>query len=375
MKGLNNFGFTPRLDWFPGGRNGLVTSTDEQGVHLWFAGIRTGPKRKLIGGAPSESESQPSLSPDGKKMIYVQSRVDFMIVSASLSDATVKRVISSEMQTGMPAWALHRQEFVYDSIRSGSAAIWMRGEGGDRPVVTEETFPSGTTNKFATPALSPGADRLVYTRMDQDQQTHNWISSVSGGPPVRLTNSKDVVERGGSWSPDAGKIVYWAYRDGVASIMVVPATGEATPVMLRSRVGNPVPEWSPDGQWIRFLDPTDAGWTLISPDGKTLRSYGEPETVQMTFSSDSKRLYGIRIEPDRCVLYSLDIASKEEKTIGEISKDFTPVSYSNPGIRLSLSPDGKSILFPAMRRSSGLWMLEGFDRPGWLDDLREIMPW
>jgi hypothetical protein len=57
----------------------------------------------------------------------------------------------------------------------------------------------------------------------------------------------------------------------------------------------------------------------------------------MTFSPDSKHLYGIRVEPDKCILYSLDIATKEEKVIGDISRDFTPVSYSNPGIRLSVS--------------------------------------
>jgi hypothetical protein len=95
----------------------------------------------------------------------------------------------------------------------------------------------------------------------------------------------------------------------------------------------------------------------------------------MTFSADSKRLYGIRVDQDRRTLYSLDIATKEEKTIGEIGKDFTPSSYNNPGVRLSLSPDGKSILYPALRVSSSLWMLEGFDQPGWLDQLREMMPW
>jgi Tol biopolymer transport system component len=375
MKTLNNFGGTPRWSWFPGGHNGFVSLTDELGLHLWFAGIRSGAMRKLMSGTPSESESEPSLSPDGKKMTFVQSRVDYMIVSASLSDATVKRVISSETQTGMPAWAPHQQEFVYDSFRNGSHAIWMRGEGWDRPIVTEESFPPGTTNGFASPALSPGADRLVYTRSDKDQQFHTWISSVSGGPPVRLTATHDVVERGGSWSPDGGSITYWQYRDGVPSVMVVRATGEATPVMLRQHVANPLPEWSPDGQWIKFMDSGDAGWTLASPDGKTLRSYGEPNTTQMTFSPDSKRLYGIRVEPDRCVLYSLDIATKEQKVIGDISKDFTPASYSNPGVRLSLSPDGKSLLFPAVRRSSSLWMMEGFDQPGWLDGLREMMPW
>jgi Tol biopolymer transport system component len=298
-----------------------------------------------------------------------------MIVSASLSDASVERVVSSEVATGMPAWALHRKAFVYASERSGSSAIWMRGEDGERPIVTADSFPSGTRNSLMLPALSPQADRVVYTRGSDYQ--FNWISSLSGGPPVRLTSAKDVIERGGSWSPDGGRIVYWQFRNGSVSVMVVRTTGEATPVVLCEKAGMPLPEWSPDGQWIKFIDgrTAGAGWTLISPDGKTLRTYGEPNTIEMTFSADSNRLYGIRVEPDRRTLFSLDIATKVVKTIGEIGKDFTPSSYSNPGVRLSLSPDGKSILYPATRRTSSLWMMEGFDRPGWLDRLREMIPW
>lgn len=52
------------------------------------------------------------------------------------------------------------------------------------------------------------------------------------------------------------------------------------------------------------------------------------------------------------------------KNIGEIGKDFTPLSYSNPGIRLSLAPDGKIILCPAARRTNTLWMLERFRPAG-----------
>jgi Tol biopolymer transport system component len=375
MKSFNSMGGTPRFSWFPGGRNAIVSSNDEQGVHLWVAGIHTGPRRQITASTSSQAESQPALSPDGKRLLFVQGSTDYMIVSASLSDATVKRVISSEMLTGMPAWARHQQEFVYVTFRNGSPEIWMRGEGWDRPIVTAQAFPASTTEGFATPTLSPAADRLFYSRSDS-QLIQNWISSVSGGPPVRLTNTKDIYERGGAWSPDGGSIVYWDYGKGVTSIKVVKTTGEAAPVTLRQRVGNPLPQWSPDGQWISFFDPADgAGWSVISPDGKTVRSFGEQPTVQMTFSADSKRLYGIRVEADRCVLYSLDIATKDEKIIGDISKDFTPVSYSNPGIRLSLSPDGNSLLYPAMRRSSSLWMLEGFYQPGWFDNLREMLPW
>src|SRR5450432_3909680 len=334
--------------WFPNGRSGVWAF----GGHLWVAGTRAGVRQAVTSGISSESQSQPALSPDGRQLLFKQSKTDYMIVSASLSDASVERVISSEAATGMPAWASHRKAFVYASERSGGSAIWMRGEDGDRPIVTADSFPAGSRGSFILPTLSPEADRVLYTRgTGGSDNQFNWISSLSGGPPVRLTNAKDVIERGGSWSPDGGRIVYWQFRNGFVSVMLVRTTGEATPVVLCEKAGLPLPEWSPDGQWIKFIDARTpgAGWTLSSPDGKTLRSYGEPNTIAMTFSADSKRLYGIRMEPNRRTLFSLDIATKEVKTIGEISKDFTPASYSNPGVRLSLSPDGKSILYPATR--------------------------
>ena len=359
---------------FPDSRTGIWSF----GGHLWLAGIRSGVRQAITTGISSESQSQPALSPDGKQLLFVQSRRDYMIVSASLSDASVERVISSEVVAGMPAWALHRNAFAYASDRSGSSAIWMRGEDGDRPIVTADSFPAGNRNTFILPTLSPQADRVLYTRASagSDDQ-YNWISSLSGGPPIRLTDAKDVIERGGSWSPDGGRIAYWQFRNGFVSIMVVRTTGEAAPVVLCERAGSPLPEWSPDGQWIKFVDARtpDAGWTLSSPDGKTLRSYGEPKIIEMTFSADSKRLYGIRTESGRRTLFSLDVATKELKTIGEVNKDFIPSGYNNPGVRLSLSPDGKSILYPVYRRSFSLWMMEGFDRPGWVDRLREMMPW
>jgi Tol biopolymer transport system component/predicted Ser/Thr protein kinase len=359
--------------WFPDGRSGVWSF----GRHLWLAGIRSGMREPITSGISSESQTQPALSPDGRRLLFSQSRTDYMILSASLSDASVERIISSEAITGMPAWAAHRQAFVYVSERSGSSAIWMRSEDGDRPVVTADSFPSGTRSGFILPTLSPQADRVLYTRgAGGSKGQYSWISSLSGGPPVRLTNSKDVIERGGSWSPDGSRLAYWQLQNGVVSIMVVRTTGEATPVVLAEKTGTALPEWSPDGQWIKFFDVRNgAGWSLISPDGKTLRSLGGPHAVEMTFSADSKRLYGIRAEADRRALFSLDIATKEVKTIGEISKDFAPSSYSNPGIRLSLSPDGKSILYPATRETSSLWMMEGFNQPSWVEQLRDMMPW
>jgi hypothetical protein len=100
---------------------------------------------------------------------------------------------------------------------------------------------------------------------------------------------------------------------------------------------------------------------LISPDGKTVRALGVADAIEMTFSKDSRLLYGIRRDQKRVRLFSLDIETRAVKNIGDLAKDFVPYSYLGPGIRLSLSPDGKSILYPALRNSASLWMLEGFE--------------
>jgi Tol biopolymer transport system component len=290
----------------------------------------------------------------------------------------VHRLISSERQTGMPAWAAQRDVFAYVGDRRGTDAIWVRSGGVDRPVVTMETFPNGTTGALMTPALSPGADRLLFTRIDKDQRVSNWIVSLAGGSPVRLTNS-DGIEVAGAWAPDGSAVAYLRYQVPKAALMTVKASGEATPVVLRDNLtnntGSFVPSWSPDGKWILYRGDPDGGWGLISPDGKSQRSIGEPKTGALVFSPDSKKLYGIRVEQAKNELFSLDLATNQSKAIAEIPRDFTPVSFDNPGLRFTLSPDGKSILYPAFRRSGSLWMMEGFDGLNWSERLREMLPW
>jgi serine/threonine protein kinase len=49
-------------------------------------------------------------------------------------------------------------------------------------------------------------------------------------------------------------------------VSIVRTTGEATPVVLREHIYFVLPEWSPDGQWITFLDKD--GWPLFLQTGK-----------------------------------------------------------------------------------------------------------
>jgi dipeptidyl aminopeptidase/acylaminoacyl peptidase len=138
--------------------------------------------------------------------------------------------------------------------------------------------------------------------------------------------------------------------------MKVKATGQATPILLKSGVlGAHIPSWSPDGKWIAF------GQELISADGKTTRSLGDRGSQHYVFSADSRLVYGIRTVGDHNSLFSVDIATGVEKVLGDWGKSFTPSSSLGPGIRFSLAPDGKSFVYAVVKRSSNLWMLEGFE--------------
>lgn len=165
-----------------------------------------------------------------------------------------------------------------------------------------------------------------------------------------------------AWSPDGARIVYRRLAEGITSIMIAKTSGQATPVELVRKASNPLPDWSPTGEWITYPSAPDA-WSLISPDGKDKRNLGKIATQHLTFSREGKTLYGIRAEGEHQYLFSLTIATGQMKTIGDVGSEFATRSYLNPRVRFSVSPDGESILYPTNSTKTGLWMLEGFDKP------------
>jgi len=373
LPGVARFAGNPQVSWLPDSRHivlAMQVKSDDVHRHLWIADIDSGRRRPLTGGLSSEFE--PDVSPDGSRILFRKMQTEYSLVSVALNTAAADRIVTSEIELRMPAWARHQEEFTYQSNRNGPPEIWLHANGWDRPVVGPAQFPAGSTSLFLTPALSPGGDRVVYSRAASDGSTYNWISSVSGGSPMRLTNESNVSEFGGSWSPDGKSFAYLRLANGKTDLAVVRTSGEAIPVIIRRNIGSRVPDWSPDGRWIAVYD---QGAKIVSPDGKIVRDLGYPDAIQFTFSKDSRVLYGIREHDGRPQLFSVDIETRNQKVIGEFDKDLLPYSNLNPSIRLSLSPDGKSILFSAQKTSASIWMLEGFDPPTWMERLREMLPW
>jgi Tol biopolymer transport system component len=317
----------------------------------------------------TSSEVHPSVSPDGNTALYLQNETHLDVVSVSLADGTATTLIATGHEEGMPAWAANQPKLVWVTNRNGPYEIWIReSDGAERPLVTAADFPAGTTKLLLTPSLSPQGDRVAYERIDRDGTMRIWISSVSGGAPVRLTNAEPEIENSSGWSPDGRQYVYLQSAKSSNSVMIARTSGNAAPMVLKDNVEGQLPCWSPQGDWIAYAD--SAGWHLISPDGKSTKSLGAIPTSYLAFSRDGKLLFGIlhgttEADQEKATLFSLDPATLRLKTIRELGRDLRPLSSFHRSIRFSLSPDGASITYARGDRRSDIWMLQGYRQPGW----------
>ena len=352
---LTPYGGTPEFAWMPDSRHVVLSfaSSPVSSSQLWMADTASRERIALTSG--TVGHGYVAASPDGQRIVFSESADDFDLASVDLQHATARRLIATQRDEYMPAWAAKQPVLAYVTNRNGPHEIWLHTTGPDRPVVTPRDFPPGTTQWFLAPALSPDGGRLIYERFEIQGGSRLWISATSGGAPVPLTSDATATEFPGAWSPDGNWFVYGAIRNGLWDLLKVKSTGQASPVMVKHDLHSAeVPVWSPAGDWILF------GNDLYSADGQNSRSIGKHGSPNYAFSADGKLLYGIRHDGERNLLFSVDVAGGGEKVLGDLGREFAPASNFSPAIRFSVAPDGNSFIYSVATRHSNLWMFEGF---------------
>jgi len=365
LANLRESPFTPSFDWFPDSRHIAVGLPVVSGgpINLWQADVFGSGVYPLT--ASPSSQFQPAVSPGGKAILFTEGSSDYDLAYVTLADGKTEKVLSTARDEFHPAWAHESLSYAYVTNVNGAPEIWLHGEdGAARPVVTSEAFAPERIDFFMNPSPFPKADRVIYTAKGSSSGiAYLWISSATGGAPARVTNSTDAYEYAGALSPDGKQAVYLAAKGSRASLMRVKTSGQSTPVLVREDVDPVLPSWSPDGNWITAK--INRKWNLVSSDGMQLRSLGDLDADHLAFSTDGSRLYSIHKDggKDRQVLVYIPAAGGKETLVGEIAKDFRPVSPLNPGFRLSVCPDGATALFTVGKYRANIWLFEGFKPP------------
>jgi eukaryotic-like serine/threonine-protein kinase len=354
--------------WFPDSRHLAVNGGDFENT-MFVVDATDGSSRVIY--RVSGRLIDPSVSPDGKKILYGSGAAQWDVLEVSLADAHVHTLVGGGGVSWQPDWAPSGTHFLFSTFGEGSGGGIVdrsAAEGFSRRVADA---PPGRDTYTLGPRWAPDGTRFLFA---EGQAAHMQlaVANASGRRPIVLT--ENVMEHAHAWSPDGQWVVFLRRAGGQEQVVKMKPVAGASPIVLAS--GSPAADdysmiqWSPAGEWIAYR--SAAGTSMISPDGKAARLLTAHNLLAFAFSEDGAQVYGVvRNSAGQGALWqlhSIDVKSGADRLLAPL--DFPAYTANIAGF--SLHPDGKRFLTSIAKWPYDIWMLEGFDPPRqktWLDRL------
>jgi Tol biopolymer transport system component/predicted Ser/Thr protein kinase len=297
-------------------------------------------------------ELYPSLSPDGKVLIYAgSSSGDWDIYWQRVEGRKPRNLTDdSESDDTQPAFSPDGEHIAFRSERDKGGIFIMGATGESARRLTDFGY---------FPAWSPdGREVAVSTIMYHDpnvrtlRQSAVWVVNVATGEKRQLTDERTGDAAQPQWSPSGARIAYWGrHKGGQRDLWTIPARG-GDPVQVTDDEAfdwNPV--WSPDGRYVYFASDRGGQMNLwrIPIDEQTGRVTGasEPLTAPSTyaqhvaFSRDGRRAAYVN-QVRSTNIYTVPFSPYKEEFTGSpaaVTQGFRHAAAPD------LSPDGEWFVY------------------------------
>ncbi len=307
------------------------------------------------------SESFPSLSPDGKNLLYVKAHdgrrnVYFQPVGGgNFNDLTA----DSPADDTQPAFSPDGTRIVFRSEREGGGLFLMGITGGSVRRLTDSGFgfnpawsPDGTKIAFATEGVAGPLQRRLFSQI--------LVVEVATSK-TRVVAKNDAVQP--SWSPHGQRIAYWGVPAGSSQriLYTLPAAGGTPQPAIQDGHMNWNPVWSADGNHLYYISDRSGSMNVwrLPIDEATGEPQGEPEPV--TSSSQSLGLLSLS---GRRIAYATDEGKSnlERWTLDPVTFKVAdkplPVTQGSRSVRsAAVSPDGQWIAFDTSFPQEDLYLV------------------
>jgi Tol biopolymer transport system component len=295
-------------------------------------------------------ESFPSLSPDGKTLVYVSAAdgdADIFIRRVGGYNPVNLTADSPGDDTG-PVFSLDGGRIAYSSGLGGIFTMGATGESARR--VSDIGY---------NPAWSPdgreivvGSEPVRHPLSRSSSSSELWALDVGTGAKRRIPTG-DAVQP--AWSPHGHRIAYWGLRAGKAGqrdIWTVAARGGGTPVSVTDDAFvDWSPVWSRDGKHLYFSSDRTGTMNLwrVAIDEESGRVSGAPEPITMpaawsghySFSADGRQL-AFQVVDSRTDVARIAF----DPGAGGVRGSPEPVlKGSREAIAFDVSPDGNWLVF------------------------------
>jgi Tol biopolymer transport system component/predicted Ser/Thr protein kinase len=311
-------------------------------------------------------ESSPTLSPDGKSVVYVGrsgDRFGLYLLRVGGRNA-VPLTADSSADDWQPAFSPDGEKIAFRSERDGGGIFVMGSTGESVKRVTDFGFNPTWSQDGREIAVANGAFLFPTDRGGAVRGLS--AVNVETGKMRDVTSAGDAMQP--SWSPHGYRIAYWGLRgtSGQRDLWTVAADGSEAKspgvAVTNDAALDWSPVWSPDGRFLYFS--SNRGGTMnlwrVQIDERSGRVLGGPEAMttpslwsgEMSFSRDGKRLAYASLDW-RSTLFKVAF----DPAKGTIVEPPVPMLKGTVPIRdHQISPDGQWVAFMQTGRQEDLFV-------------------
>jgi len=227
--------------WTPDGK--IIISSNASGrADLWVMDQNGANQKQLT--ADAGDNFQPSISPDGRYIVFVSDRKDERHNLWRMDiDGSNARQLTNGTYASHPAFSPDGRWIIYTSIGTSQPNLWKVSiEGGEAVKLNDKLA--------MAPTVSPDGKLIACYYWDEklDSQLGIALIPIEGGQPVKTFNLPAQTVR---WNLDGSALTYVDSRSGVSNIWSQPIDG-GKPVQLTDFKSDLIFafEWSHDGRQV-----------------------------------------------------------------------------------------------------------------------------
>jgi len=292
--------------------------------------------RPLTGDEKSESavNVSPSLSPDGRRIVYLSER-ELLSVDLYLAEVETGRIIRKLVDTALDPHFTSLQ-FI------GSAGSW---------------HPGG--RQFVIAAIHEGRPELAIL----DVERGDILREIPFPALGEILNP--------AWSVDGRSIAFSATTGGYSDLFIYDLESNSLRQVTKDRFADLQPAWSPDGRHVAFV--TDRFSTTLStldagPYGLAvldvepgaiwaLRTFDHGKSINPQWAPDGRRLYFLSDRSGITNVYVVDVETGDLRQITNLDAGTSGITALSPA--LSSPADANRLAFSAYEAGKlGIYIID-----------------